>query len=33
VNLVYRTDSVDEAFAWITTQLMTYALDKPGARL
>ena len=33
VNLVYRTDSVDEAFAWITGRLGEFALDRPGAML
>jgi len=33
VELFYRTESVDEAFTWVTTQLTTHALDKPGARL
>jgi uncharacterized protein (TIGR00730 family) len=33
VNLVYRTDSVDEAFAWITGRLGEFAVDRPGAML
>jgi len=31
--LFFRTDSVDEAFEFITEQLSTYALEYPGARL
>jgi hypothetical protein len=33
VNLVYRTDAVDEAFDWVVAQLTTPALAKPGAML
>jgi len=33
VNLVHRTDSVDEAFDWVTARLNEYALDRPGASL
>jgi uncharacterized protein (TIGR00730 family) len=33
VNLVHRTDSVDEAFEWVVRQLTARALDKPGATL
>jgi len=33
LNLLFRTDSVDEAFAYLTEQLRTYALASPGARL
>ncbi len=33
VNLVYRTDSVDEACDWVVQQLTARALDKPGATL
>ena len=33
VNLVYRTDSVDEAFDWLVGQLTEHALGKPGASL
>ena len=33
VNLVYRTDSVDEAFDWVVAQLTKHALAKPGAML
>jgi uncharacterized protein (TIGR00730 family) len=33
VNLVYRTDSVDEAYEWIVRQLAEHALAQPGAML
>ena len=33
VNLVHRTDSVDEAFDWITERLLKHALARPGAML
>ncbi len=33
LDLFFRTDSVDEAFDFITEQLKTYALASPGARL
>jgi hypothetical protein len=33
LDLFFATDSVDEAFDYITEQLRTYSLDKPGARL
>ena len=33
LELFFRTDSVDEAFEFITEQLREYSLDKPGARL
>jgi uncharacterized protein (TIGR00730 family) len=33
VNLVYRTDSVDEAYSWIVRRLVEYALGQPGASL
>jgi len=33
LNLFFRTDSVDEAFDFITEQLKTYSLASPGARL
>jgi uncharacterized protein (TIGR00730 family) len=33
VDLVYRTDSVDDAYEWIVRQLREYALDQPGAML
>jgi len=33
VDLVYRTDSVDEACAWLTRHLTEEALSKPGAML
>ncbi|WP_300543019.1 LOG family protein [Maricaulis sp.] len=33
LDLVYRTDSVDDAFSYITTQLAEHALPHPGGRL
>lgn len=33
VNLVYRTDSVDEAYDWLILQLAEQALGKPGPML
>ena len=33
VNLVHRTDSVDDAYAWLVQQLAEQALGKPGAML
>jgi hypothetical protein len=33
VNLVFRTDSVDEAYDWVVQQLTARSLDKPGATL
>ena len=33
VDLMYRTDSVDEAFDWVTARLIRDALAKPGAML
>ena len=33
LELFFRTDSVDEAFGFITEQLSAYALEYPGARL
>ena len=33
LELFFRTDSVDEAFDFITDQLTSYALDIPGPRL
>jgi hypothetical protein len=33
LDLFFRTDSVDEAFDYITGQLKSYALDNPGAKL
>jgi uncharacterized protein (TIGR00730 family) len=33
VNLVYRTDSVDEAYDWIVRQLAEHALGLPGPML
>ncbi|MBS1217953.1 MAG: lysine decarboxylase [Proteobacteria bacterium] len=33
VNLVHRTDSVDDAYDWLTHQLTEQALGKPGAML
>jgi predicted Rossmann-fold nucleotide-binding protein len=33
VNLVYRTDSVDEAYDWVVLQLAEHALGQPGPML
>ncbi|HTO46875.1 MAG TPA: LOG family protein [Burkholderiales bacterium] len=33
VDLVYRTDSVDEAYEWIVRQLAEHALGQPGPML
>jgi hypothetical protein len=33
VNLVHRTDSVDEAYDWIVLQLAEHALAQPGPML
>ena len=33
VNLMHRTDSVDEAFDWVVRQLTEHALGKPGPML
>jgi uncharacterized protein (TIGR00730 family) len=33
LNLLFRTDSIDEAYDFITDQLKTYSLASPGARL
>jgi hypothetical protein len=33
LKLVHRTDSVDEAFAIVTTELTRYAMGTPGPRL
>ena len=33
VNLVHRTDSVDDAYDWLIQQLTEQALGKPGAML
>jgi len=33
VNLVHRTDSVDDAYAWVVQQLAEHALGQPGAML
>jgi uncharacterized protein (TIGR00730 family) len=33
VNLVYRTDSVDNAYEWLVRLLAKYALENPGATL
>ncbi len=32
-ELMYRTDSVDEAYEWLVPLLTKYALDNPGAKL
>ena len=33
LKLMHRTDSVDQAFDWVTAQLMKHALAKPGAMM
>ena len=33
VELMHRTDSVDDAFEWVTRRLTERAMDKPGATL
>jgi uncharacterized protein (TIGR00730 family) len=33
VNIMHRTDSVDEAFEWVTAQLTRDALGRPGAMM
>jgi predicted Rossmann-fold nucleotide-binding protein len=33
IELVHRTDSVDEAYDWIVLQLAEKALGQPGATL
>jgi hypothetical protein len=33
IELVYRTDSVDEAFDWVVLQLAEKALGQPGATM
>jgi hypothetical protein len=33
IQLVHRTDSVDDAYAWIVQQLAEKALGQPGAIL
>ena len=33
VGLVFRTDSVDEAYDWLVRRLREDALDQPGAML
>jgi uncharacterized protein (TIGR00730 family) len=33
VKMLYQTDSVDEAFDFVTQELLEYNLDAPGARL
>ncbi|OGA03607.1 MAG: lysine decarboxylase [Betaproteobacteria bacterium RIFCSPLOWO2_02_FULL_62_17] len=33
LELMHRTDSVDEAYEWITGQLREFALEQPGAML
>jgi hypothetical protein len=33
IQLVHRTDSVDDAYAWIVQQLAEKALGQPGATL
>ena len=33
IELIHRTDSVDEAYDWIVPQLAEKALEQPGAIL
>jgi hypothetical protein len=33
LGIMHRTDSVDEAFDWVTAQLLKYALANPGATM
>ena len=33
LNLMFRTDSVDDAFEFVTTQLLEYSINVPGAVL
>ena len=33
LRIMHRTDSVDEAYEWVTAQLMKYALAHPGATM
>lgn len=33
IDLVYRTDSIEEAYEWITRELTEFALGEPGAVL
>jgi hypothetical protein len=33
VNLVYRTDTVEQAYEWLVPLLAKYAVDNPGAQL
>lgn len=33
IDIMHRTDSVDEAFDWVVAQLREFALSKPGAML
>ena len=33
VNLVFRTDSIDQAYDYLTRELIAYNLDRPGAVL
>jgi hypothetical protein len=33
IELVHRTDSVDEAYEWIVAQLAEKAMGQPGATL
>ena len=33
VTLMHRTDSIDEAYDWVTAQLLKHAIAKPGAML
>jgi uncharacterized protein (TIGR00730 family) len=33
IKIMHRTDSVDDAYEWVTAQLMKFALGSPGAML
>jgi hypothetical protein len=33
LKIMHRTDSVDEAFDWVTAQLLQHAIGRPGAML
>jgi predicted Rossmann-fold nucleotide-binding protein len=33
VDIMFRTDSVDEAYGWVVSQLTEHSLNKPGAIL
>lgn len=33
IELMYRTDSIDDAYEWLTRELLAKALAKPGPTL